>query len=332
MQLLITTYSSYALRAAWLMFFLFLFAFPAMAQETPEERKKREEDQQKNTEQLRQTNPDDTLLGWTRAGQLTLNFGQVALSNWAQGGESSFSLLGLANYNADFKSETKFWYNRFDATYGMLKAGTEPLLKSDDRFDLLSKAGTKAFGDFYYAGLLNFTTQFTPTFTEGVYTSSFLSPATLIAALGLDYTPNPLFSFFVSPFTGKFTYVSDDELAAKGAFGVPNGQHLRREFGAYIALLMQRDLMENINFQTKLKLFNNYTDPIAVNRKNVDINWETMFTFKVNKFFQAMLSTNLIYDHDTPIGIDLDGDKVADTEGPRTQFKETFGLGISLKL
>jgi hypothetical protein len=52
---------------------------------------------------------------------------------------------------------------------------------------------------------------------------------------------------------------------------------------------------------------------------------------KINKFFSATVTTNLLYDDDIIIKEDTNGDGVIDEFGPRTQFKEVFGMGISYK-
>ena len=86
----------------------------------------------------------------------------------------------------------------------------------------------------------------------------------------------------------------------------------------------QREIMENISFQTKLDLFSNYLN----NPQNIDIGWENLIALKVNKFISASLITNLIYDHDIDIARDTDNDGVIDRTGPTTQFKEIFGMGF----
>jgi hypothetical protein len=85
--------------------------------------------------------------------------------------------------------------------------------------------------------------------------------------------------------------------------------------------------MENVNFTTKLELFSNYLE----DAQNVDLNWETAFAMKVNKYITATLSTQLIYDDNTIINIDKNDDGIIDASGPRTQFKEVLGIGLAYK-
>jgi hypothetical protein len=63
------------------------------------------------------------------------------------------------------------------------------------------------------------------------------------------------------------------------------------------------------------------------------VNWETLFALKAGKFITASLYTNLIYDHniDIPTYETIGGVKTITGVGPKTQFKEVFGLGVSYK-
>jgi hypothetical protein len=65
------------------------------------------------------------------------------------------------------------------------------------------------------------------------------------------------------------------------------------------------------------------------NRGNTDVNWNTGITFKVNKFLQASLETQLIYDHDVAVP-KVRGDGSA-YKGRGTQFREAFNLSIGYK-
>ncbi len=87
------------------------------------------------------------------------------------------------------------------------------------------------------------------------------------------------------------------------------------------------NVMENITLQTKLELFSNYLET----PQNIDINWETLISMKVNKLISATLSTHLIYDDDIEITIDKNDDGIIDERGPRIQFKEVLGVGFSYK-
>jgi hypothetical protein len=55
-------------------------------------------------------------------------------------------------------------------------------------------------------------------------------------------------------------------------------------------------------------------------------------TINAYKLLSASISTHLLYDDDTMLEIDQDKDGIVDRRGPRIQFKELFGVGITFKL
>ncbi len=78
----------------------------------------------------------DSLKIWKKGGNGTLNFSQVSLSNWAQGGENSLSATALFNLFANYKKGKSAFDNTFDLTYGFLQSGSNGFRKSDDKIEL----------------------------------------------------------------------------------------------------------------------------------------------------------------------------------------------------
>src|SRR5665648_900355 len=154
-----------------------------------------------------------------------------------------------------------------------------------------------------------------------------MAPAYVTLSLGIDYKPNKIISFFVSPLTGKMTIVSDDDLSAMGAFGVDPGEKARYEIGSFVKMELKTEIMKNVSLQSKIDLFSNYLNK----PENIDVNWDLLINMKINDYFSANLISNLIYDNDIKIAIDENKDGIIEKSGPRVQFKEMFGLGLSLK-
>ncbi|MDH5603255.1 MAG: DUF3078 domain-containing protein [Cyclobacteriaceae bacterium] len=285
----------------------------------------------------------DTIQGWKKGGTITTNFSQVSLTNWASGGQNSLALNGLLSLFGHYKKGKGNWENYLDIAYGTIRQGKKSnWWKSDDKIDFTSKYGRRATGDWYLAGVLNFKTQMADGFNypnDSLVISKLMAPGYLLGALGMDYKPNDKFTMFFAPLTSKTTFVSDRELANAGNFGVTPavydtagnvitpGKNVRGEFGGYIRIFYKRDIVENITLQTKLDLFSNYLH----NPQNIDVNWETLISMKVNKYISATLSTHLLYDDDIDIAFDSNNDGVKDKKGPRTQFKEALGVGFSYK-
>ncbi len=290
---------------------------------------------------LRVLNADSTD-GWKKGGSFTLAFSQVSLSNWAAGGENSFSGNSLVNSFANYKKGKISWDNTLDLGYGIMKQGAQDIRKTDDKIDFSSKFGRKLSESSFIAALVNFKTQFMPGYNypdDSVYISRFMAPGYLLFAAGYDYKKKDVLSLFFAPLTGKMTFVNDQELANSGAFGVEpalfnptdsslitSGKKMRIEFGGYFKGAFSKDIMTNVKLTSKLELFTNYLN----NPQNIDVYWENTLAMKVNKFISVTVATTLIYDDDIAIEV-KDEAGVVIAKGPRTQFKEVFGLGFSYK-
>lgn len=285
----------------------------------------------------------DTLMGWNTGGVSALNLTQTSFTNWAAGGQNSIAANALIGVFSNYKGVNSSWDNSLDLGYGLLMQGKNGnVVKTDDKIEFLSKYGRKAFGNWFYAGLLNFKTQFAPGYNypnDSVIISDFMAPAYLLGAIGLDFKPNNVFSLFISPLAAKFTIVNNEALANAGAYGVEPatydtlgnvitaGETFRAEIGGYVRSQFQKEVVKNVTVNTKVDLFSNYLE----NPGNIDVNWSTLIGLKVNKFISATISTDLIYDDDVDIAIDSNDDGVPEKYGPRLQFKEVLGVGFSYK-
>jgi len=266
--------------------------------------------------------PADTSY-WKTGGMGTITFSQVSFYQWSAGGENSYSGNGFLNLFANYKKDNVSWDNTLGLGYGLMKQGALTK-KSDDRIDFSSQFGMTASEKWNYSALLGFKTQFAEGYNypdTDHKISDLFSPAYLTTSLGMGYKPNEKFSLFLSPLTGKMTFVTDDTLSAAGAFGVDPGSKFRAEFGGYAKISYVQEIMKNVTLQGKVDLFSNYLK----NPQNVDVNAELMLTMKINEFLAATFSTMLIYDDDVTLLQD-DG-----TNGPGLQVKEVFGVGLSYK-
>jgi hypothetical protein len=275
----------------------------------------------------------DTIEGWKSGGMINLNLSQTSLTNWAAGGQSSIALNGLLNLHDQYKKGNELWENYLDLAYGSMKQGKANWWKTDDKIAFVSKYGHKAGKNFYISGLVDFRTQFSKGYNypnDSVIISRFMAPGYLLGALGAEYRPSDNFDVFIAPFTGKFTFVTDQALSDSGDFGVKRGEKVYSEFGGYARIFAKKDLMENISVQTNLDLFSNYLH----NPGNIDVSWKVLIAMKVNKFFSATISTDMIYDDDIKIVEDKNNNGIIESgeKGPRLQFKEILAIGIAYKL
>lgn len=281
------------------------------------------------------TTPVDSLAAdttWKKGGMLGLNFSQVYLSNWAAGGQNSLSSNGLVSLFANRAKGKSSWDNTLDLAYGMLWQGDAAGVKTDDKIDFASKWGYQANQDWFYSALFNFRTQFAPGYEDPfaddlVRISDFLAPAFSLAALGMDYKPSDNFTAFISPSTLKMTIVNDTTLSTN--YGVAAGEMFRAEIGGYAKVQYTTELAENVSLMTKIDLFSNYLN----NPQNVDVNWETLISMKINEYMSATISTQLIYDDDIAIARSQEYfESTGIAAGPITQFKEVLAVGFSYKL
>ena len=290
-------------------------------------------------------------MDWKNNGNFSTLLNEMLYSNWAKGGENQISIIALFNYQIRYDSPDSnlIWENVATIGYGFQTSENYSYRKNEDKIELSTKLGYRAFNQYYYSLSLTFRTQFDKGYqypNDKDVVSKFFAPAYLILNLGLDFKPQENLSISLSPLSGRATFIKDEELANKGAFGVTpakidtngillqKGSQLRFDFGIGTSINYTFEPMRNVKVQTKLDLFNNYTDPDLANRKNIDVNSETSIFFKVNDYISANIFLHFIYDQNIPIPIfqDIDGNKTQVGTGPRLQIKQNLGIGFSYAL
>lgn len=293
---------------------------------------------------------NDTIKHWSFSGSNTLNFNQLHFSNWSEGGENSLSGTTYVSFSAIYSKNDYTVDHLLNMGYGMLRTQEKKLKKTEDKLDVTSTFSYKARGNWNYSSLINFRTQFTNGYkypNDSTVVSTFMAPAYLTASLGMQFKPSPAFSLFISPASGKFILVVDQDLANSGAFGVTKavylndtskiivkpGRNIKPEFGFNIHAFLKKEVVTNVSLESRLILNNNYLDENQSNRWNIDLNWEALINFTINKYLSSSIRMNMIYDHNikVPEYDYIDDTKVKVGEGPRTQFKESFGIGLNYR-
>jgi len=271
---------------------------------------------------------------WKFSGFFQQNLNQVSFTNWAAGGEGSFSSTSNARINANYIKDKLNWESYLDMSYGIIKTEDTPLRKNTDKIDLFSKIGRSINSKVNSTAIINFQSQFDKGYkypNDQDIVSNFMAPGYLTLSLGFDYKPVSYFSIFFSPTTGKFTFVLDETLSAAGAYGVDPGKKLNPEFGALLRMEFEREVMTNVKVNSRIILFNNYTDSDVSNRKNTDVDWLTGINMPINKYITANVGFHLLYDHDIKIpkfGENELGERVELYKRPTTQFKQLLGIGL----
>jgi hypothetical protein len=280
----------------------------------------------------------DTVNTWKTETITGLSFSQASLSNWAAGGENAISGNVYLNFAAQYLKKKTDLETRLALAYGLNKQSSLKLRKVEDKIDLSVKYGYVLNPKLNLTTLFGFKSQFADGFdyktNDSVAISSFLAPGYFMLGQGIDYKPLPFLSFYFSPITAKVTVVTLSELADGGAYGVEKaqydengnminpGQKTKFDLGANIKLALNKDIWKNVNLGLTLQLFSDYLN----NPQNIDIDSELVLRMKINDYLTTLLNLNLLYDHDIQI-TDANG-----RTGPRTQFKEVLGVGITYKL
>jgi len=269
---------------------------------------------------------DTSTWKWKRSGLFNLNIAQGSLSNWAAGGDDfSLAIVSYFNYFVLNRGKRHNWDNNFDFNFGYLKTSSQGGRKNDDRVDILSKYGYQldTTKKIYLSGLFNLRTQLFNGFGyvgDSAYLSSaFISPMYILLAAGFDYKPVTNFSLFLSPLTNRFTYIGNKTLSAKGAYGVPPGQHSLNQIGVFASVNYSANIFKNVSYKGRVDLFTDYRN----NPQNVDLFYTNFLVFKINKFMTATYGLDMIYDDD----VKLFG---KNNDSPALQVKSLIGIGVSI--
>lgn len=228
---------------------------------------------------------------WRYAGFLGVNFGQVALVNWAAGGQNSISIQANANASLTYENKHILWDNQLNFSLGGIAQGRirqpsasnkYPFRKNVDILQITSRVGY--IMDKKKQWMATFLTDLKTSLLDGFDYSAYdagnagsrqlsstsFSPSNLLLSVGINYKPVPFFSLYMSPATAKFTMLNSSTLLTQGdtsyskvdrtRYGLSNGANYHASVGAYIRADFQKDIWKNINLKTSVELFQNYTD------------------------------------------------------------------------
>ena len=285
----------------------------------------------------------DTTGLWSFFGTSTIATNQSQFSNWQQGGINSISITTGLNLNLGFTNQTISWQSVLDMNYGLsLQGNTTNWYKNDDRVSLSTKLGLKARKSWFYTIITSCSTQFQAGYNSiddqilGISASNFFAPATFISSIGIDFNPSPKLSAFIGPLSSKNIIVRDQQLANLGVGGIPSAEvdiitgaiikdaaKTMSEMGGYVKVQFNEPrVIKNISIQSTLEFFNNYLR----NPTRIDVNIQNDIILRLNEYISTTITLNLKYDDDVII------DDGSGRKGPRIQFMEVLGVGLSINL
>lgn len=263
---------------------------------------------------------------WTSKANILTQFSQNIVSdNWYQGGNSNMAVLGVLSgqMNYDNKKNVQFennaeWRMGFyfvDDSTALRKINT-----NNDILKINSKLGYKINGNWFYSGSIEFSTQFLNNYkavNSDVLKASFLTPVRLNVGVGLDYKYKKMFSLALSPVSYKYIYIheTDENVVNPNLFGIEKGKNELREIGSSFKAQLAYSPVREIQIDSKLSFYTNY--------EKVEIDWEIIGNFTINRYLSTRLSLNPRYDNTVIL---------AAGEKAKLQFKELLSFGFSYKL
>jgi len=274
--------------------------------------------------------PVDTIPGltladtsWTSEFSAGLNFNQAAFSgNWKSGGINSVAFGSIIAGKANYAKDRMTWDNEMELLFGIVSNEGEGSRKSNDRIFLDSKVGYKMSENWSSYFSLNFLSQFAEGYNyneDGTKTliSGFLSPGFLTSSIGFEYKPNQEFALRLSPFSPRFTFVTNENLylTVPENYGVPIGQTVRTEWLALqIYATYDKNITETFNIKSRYQLFANYE---TLDWDTVDHRLDVTLTAKITNLINVTLTSINLYDIDQDPGI---------------QYSQALALGILYKV
>lgn len=268
---------------------------------------------------------------WTYGASARLNASQAAYSNWEQG--SGLNSLALASaVDGELAKRGESWIQSYEGrlAFGLINQEGQEVRKADD--EILLNASLRYQGEGFFrlfnptiAG--NFRTQFASgfDFEENPYpetsprsddetppfeNSSFFAPAFITESVGLTYEPTRSFKVRLGV-ASKQTVVNEPDFRV--LYGVDPDNVVRVEGGGELASSYDKQITENIRYQSRLNVF------FAVNQTDnpPDARWDNVVSLQVNDWLSTDLTFEALFDDDISDAI---------------QLKETISVGVSFTL
>ncbi|MFW6327902.1 MAG: DUF3078 domain-containing protein, partial [Bacteroidota bacterium] len=276
---------------------------------------------------------------WDYDFSSSFSLSQNYLSNWAKGGENSFSSIvdigGQAKYtNKEAKRE---WTNSGRLKYGSIFSEEHGLRKNTDLLEFNSQFNKELIEKLDFSALFYMKNQIAKGYhypNDSVVISEFLNPGTFTIGLGAEYKPFKKSSINLSPLSYKNTFVLDTANIDQTIHGIDNDKRANQEMGGQLLIKNDINVFDDLNIKNSLRLFSNYLDK----PQNVDIDWEINLEKQLSMFFTVILNVHVIYDDDIRFPVlDENEDPVLLPDGnakkvPKLQLKQYLGLTFLFKL
>ncbi len=263
-----------------------------------------------------------------------VSLNQASLTNWAAGGQNSFSARFTSDITHTYTNQGNFSVASVFQSALSLVQSDEDLRKSEDWWKINIKPSWKVSNKWSFSGDLLLNSQLASNFTEAQdgsanLISTIFAPATLNISAGFTFldhrnagkTNESKFTLYLSPAAGNLLMVLNEQLSEAGAFGVEAGKRFKPTFGmTFRAEFFKKFYEGKLDFYTKWETYWDY-------KVEPTIWWENRINFRISSIMGLNFTFISKYNtNDTPPYVQNGGNKFWDW----LQINQSLGLTFSL--
>ncbi len=276
---------------------------------------------------------------WSTSVSNSFSMNQNYLSNWARGGESSFSFMFDVNARAryDNKESKAHWTTSTRLRFGSTRTKEHGTRISTDIIELNSQFNKEFVNKLDFSTVFYMKTQIAEGFkypNDSVPVSKFLNPGSFTLGMGAEYEPFSNAKINFSILSYRNTFVLDTVNINQRNHGIERGKRSRQEMGGQMVIRHSAELLEGLEVSNTLRLFSNYLRK----PQNIDVDWELTLEQQLHWNFTVRFNFHLIYNDNVRFPVlDSEGDPVLLPDGsekkvPRPQINQFLGITLSLRL
>lgn len=257
---------------------------------------------------------------WKLNGDLFLQLSQYFVTdNWHKGGTPNTTLLSILKYDIDYKKNRWLLENDFDTKIGFyhtVEDSNHVIRINNDIFKINSRIGyqTSMTPKLYYSATIDFSTSFFKGYKKSnsnEVITYFLSPTRCFFGLGMDYRHNKNTAVKVYPLSYKIICLLPNSGIDPLSVGI-DSFHCHKSYPGY---MIQTEL--NWKFSKEIKITSDFDLFSSYNCRNIELDWETVGLFTINRFLSTRLSLIMRFDN-TPLN-----------EKAKVQIQEQLSFGFS---